>query len=365
MASYEDEVTESLALTSTGPLYYSAAALLDNLTLSETQTLAWRWGGISDEMLELAESTVTKTTYGLTVTEALRLQSLLTIAEFIAVVEALECLDTPAARLGVQLQEMLSAAHTSTASAKYGVAFSEAMLLRDTLKRFIQEVISLSLTVSEVLTPLAKYMQSASESLSVTETTDTQLTMHVVAQDGFEVASDLLSRMIYQPTVLERLHIEIEAVNPGGGVTTWVLNTKTNALTEYQNFNFTSFGRCGMRYVATANDGLYELVGDRDYGAVIISDIKSGLMQIGGSQFTSFKGAYIGVRGDGDYYLKLDTGNGKSYTYQVTAKSYKTAKVDFGKGLRSRYFSFELISTGQDFDLDSIEFLPIVASRRA
>jgi hypothetical protein len=35
-----------------------------------------------------------------------------------------------------------------------------------------------------------------------------------------------------------------------------------------------------------------------------------------------------------------------------------------GKGLRSRYFAFELVSTGQDFDLDTLEFIPLVADRR-
>ena len=42
----------------------------------------------------------------------------------------------------------------------------------------------------------------------------------------------------------------------------------------------------------------------------------------------------------------------------------KTTKVNMGKGLRARYFAYELISTGQDFDLDSVEFVPLVAQRR-
>lgn len=365
MASYEDEVTESLVLEAAGPLYYSVASLIDSLTLSETQALDWKWSGASSEDLAISEAIATKNTYTLTVTEAMKLQSLAIVAEFVSVIEALECLDAPTVKLGVRLQELVNLSHTSAPSAKLSTTLLEALALRDALKRSVYGVISISLQVSEALTPLARYMQSVLESLSVTESVGTKLTMHIVAQDGFEVASDLLSRMIYQPTILERLHIELETVNPGGGITTWVLNTKTNALTEYQNFNFTSFGRCGTRYVATADDGLYELIGDVDHSKLIISDIKSGLLQIGGTQFTSFKGAYLGVRGDGNYYLKLETGDGKFYTYLAKSKSYKTTKVDFGKGLRSRYFSFELISTGQDFDLDSIEFLPIVASRRA
>jgi hypothetical protein len=38
--------------------------------------------------------------------------------------------------------------------------------------------------------------------------------------------------------------------------------------------------------------------------------------------------------------------------------------VPLGKGLRARYFSFELISDGADFDMDAIEFIPLVSHRR-
>ena len=66
----------------------------------------------------------------------------------------------------------------------------------------------------------------------------------------------------------------------------------------------------------------------------------------------------------GDIILKLDTGDGKTYTYQTVIQDMQSTKVRFGKGLRARYFSFELISTGPDFDLDTVEFLPLVAQRR-
>ena len=80
--------------------------------------------------------------------------------------------------------------------------------------------------------------------------------------------------------------------------------------------------------------------------------------------FRSFKAAYLGMRGNGDVILKLDTGDGKTYTYQTVIQDMQSTKVRLGKGLRARYFSFELISTGQDFDLDTVEFIPLVAQRR-
>jgi hypothetical protein len=95
-----------------------------------------------------------------------------------------------------------------------------------------------------------------------------------------------------------------------------------------------------------------------------VAQIKSGFAQWAGTKLTGFKGAYLGVRGGGDYVLKLETGDGNTYIYAVSAKDMATTKITLGKGLRARYFAFELISTGQDFDLDTIEFVPLIAERR-
>ena len=62
--------------------------------------------------------------------------------------------------------------------------------------------------------------------------------------------------------------------------------------------------------------------------------------------------------------LKIITGEGLTVVYSLTADSMQSTKIHVGKGLRTRYFAFELISTGQDFDLDTLEFVPLVVQRR-
>lgn len=184
--------------------------------------------------------------------------------------------------------------------------------------------------------------------------------------------SDII-RQILNGTLCDGIQLSAAYVSPSGTFTTWAVNTRTGATTEYTNWQFNSFAQINGKYIGANATGLYELNGPDDVGTSIIADIKGGLMQLGGSKFTSFKAAYLGVRGggptleDGDagqFYLKLETGDGRFYTYEIDARDRKTTKVNLGKGLRARYFSYQLTSTGQDFDLDSIEFLPIVEQRR-
>jgi hypothetical protein len=154
------------------------------------------------------------------------------------------------------------------------------------------------------------------------------------------------------------------AVTDGG---TWAINTRTGAITEYQNFDFNSFAPMGTTFLAADGTGLWELAGALDDAAQIVADIKSGLMELGGSHFTSFKAAYLAMRiedNSRDVLLKLVTGDGIEYIYEVRPLDMRTKRVNLGKGLRSRWFSWELIVPGYDFDFSAIEFIPITTQRR-
>ena len=170
--------------------------------------------------------------------------------------------------------------------------------------------------------------------------------------------------MIFKPTISETIQITATHIDVSGAVTTWAVNLTNGAVTEYTNFDFNSFAPMGRKYLAASEDGLFELDGADDAGTDIIARMKSGIMQVGAGRLSSIKGIYLGLRGGGSWVLKVVADEDKTYIYSIAAKSMKTTKVEVGKGLRARYFAYELVSTGQEFDLDGIEFLPIVNKRR-
>jgi hypothetical protein len=202
------------------------------------------------------------------------------------------------------------------------------------------------------------------ESLGLTETLSPRMILRVSAEDELILDEDQLLNLIYNGTVAEGIEITAAYLSPGGGFTTWAMNTRTAAVTEYDNYQFNSFAAMGNRYLGANENGLYELNGEDDDGEDIIAHLKSGFAQWAGARFTLFKSIYLGVRGEGDFVLRLITGDGNSYDYAVTTRNMRSTKVHLGKGLRARYFAFELISEGQDFDLESVEFVPLIADRR-
>jgi hypothetical protein len=185
--------------------------------------------------------------------------------------------------------------------------------------------------------------------------------------DAVTTSDSIDWRWVFSALTAESLRmrggITIPVADPGTG-TTWAVNARTGGVTEYRNFAFNSFAPSGNKYLGANADGLFELNGDTDDGDDIIAHVRSGFFQLGGSRFSSIKTAYLGMHAEGKVYLRILLGEGRLTTYRVTAKPMQTTKVPMGKGLRTRYFAFEFESVGQDFDLDAVEFVPLVMERR-
>lgn len=264
----------------------------------------------------------------------------------------------------LRLAENLRLLDSTQQNTTFNIALLQSVRLSDNLRRFLAGSAVDGIVTSDVLTRITRRDGALSEAVGVAESITPKFLLRITATDTVGIDDTDVLKLLYGTTLLDGVEIAAAYISPGNTITTWTVNTKSMAVSEYTNFSFNSLTRMGHKYLGTSSAGLYELNGDSDDGSNIVAQIKSGMMQLGGSRFTSFKAAYIGQRGTGDYVLKVETGDGKTYNYAVIGKDMQTSRVHFGKGLRARYFSFELISTGQDFDLDSVEFIPLVAQRR-
>ena len=259
----------------------------------------------------------------------------------------------------VVLLEQLAIGSQPIPNAIYSVALAHTVRFNSVLAKFLGG--SLQDGAGIVSQQLVNFhpVAAVTDGVGVADLLANQLILHVTVNDKMELTHDDLVRMLFMPRLIDGIEL--------GSVTTWVVNTRTGGVTEYSDFDFNSFAAMGNRFLGAKDDGLYVLDGTRDDGSNIIARIKSGLLQPGGSHPVQFKGIYVGMRVDEqgeDFFLKIETGAGKSTTYRMRPKNMATTKINVGKGLRTRYFSWELVSSGADFDLDSIEFIPLASDRR-
>lgn len=158
------------------------------------------------------------------------------------------------------------------------------------------------------------------------------------------------------------------AVSPGANASTYALNTMTSALTQYENYGFNSFARFNGVYLGAKDDGIFALSGADDASVAIDAYARVGVTDMGTSKLKRVDRCYVGYKADGDMVLRVTTEDSEVRDYRIGATGYGhmyTNVVKLGRGLEARYWQFELRNqNGSNFELDTMEMLPIPLRRR-
>jgi hypothetical protein len=114
------------------------------------------------------------------------------------------------------------------------------------------------------------------------------------------------------------------------------------------------------------------MTGDDDAGAPIAAELTSMMLDFATSRQKRLSAAWIGYKADGELVLRVravDMDELVEYCFvgrNVSgAPAQQENRFKLGKGLRSRYWQFELINKeGADFEIDQVELYPIRLDRR-
>lgn len=338
--------------------------LIDALVASDT--VAALYGMVLTERVTLAETLTAGQILHVSATENVLLLDSFRQALLATLIDGIGINQGNVVQLALFLLEKLGVSDTLVGAGRFSVDLAAQLIrLQDSLGQFVGGSLSEGLAISSALTGLGQYPGRLTDGIGIQHTWTPQFLLSVkVAENVHLTAVDAL-RMIYQPKLSEGVEIGGGYLAPDGSFTTWAMNLRNGAVTEYENYEFNSFAAHGNKYLGASATGLYELLGDDDAGEDIVARIRGGYMQFGGTHLSRLKEAYISVRApNGEVYLKIITADGAEYGYRVDTRSMRNTKIHMGKGQRARYFAYELETTGQDFDLDSLEFVPIVVQRR-
>jgi hypothetical protein len=335
------------------------------MTASTTQARTYVGGGVVSETGKLHDAPAVQGVYGVAYAEKATLTGALNASLALRMLASALASSTLSGGQATTIREAAKAMARFSTQATYHLAITEVSDAYGELARYVGALMSESAQAHATLAPQYVGLGVINESGVFTSFLYEKMVFRLAITDDVTATDTLTPTTIYDAVIQENLTASVAYLSTNDSTTTWVMNTRTNALSEYRNWNFNSFASIGRKYIAANANGLYELNGARDVTTNIVADIAGGMVQFNDSKFTGLKGVYIGMNNQGEYFLKLTAGDGRYYMYQFTTNpNLMTSKVLIGKGLRSRYFQWELISTGPDFDLDSIEFIPMASDRR-
>lgn len=316
------------------------------------------------EELSLATSTSALGKYGQSLSDQLISSDRVTLGWPTSMVDTLNVSEALSGVLSMKIAEQLGLTAAMTPMRKFGIVTADTLSFNDALGKFISGVAMETLGLTSTMTDLWRFPRTLADTLEVTPALTGSLVFRVVSEEELNVSDAELLQWVLTGELGDTIELGLGALSSAGDFTAWAINTTNSAVSQYTNFNFNSFADMYPHYVAASPTGLYALTGDTDAGTDIIGKIRSGYAQFGGAKLATLDMAYLGVRGDGDYVFRVVTADGQSYNYTASAVDMKSARIQLGRGLRARYIAFELESAGQDFDLESVEILPLALSRR-
>lgn len=342
-----------------------ANVVINDLMNFQTAAVIKLAGSTIQQTFDLSDTYTGNLISGKIITDALEVATTLRFAVGLSMTQAMVLSASQAPAYGFTAHDNLNIVGTPAPALKLSVSSADLIAFLATPNRPSDHVTATDdLKIVETVTKQNTTHGSLSAAFTMSGEADRQYRMTLELQDDLGIAEHLTPAQLLHILASERIKLSATFVTPS--TTAWAMNTRSAAVSEYANYKFNSFAKMGGRYVAANDNGLFFVDGGTDAGVSIPSSFSTGALQLDGTHITHPVSAYVSARGDGSYVFTVTDEKGDSYSYEyaLTTTNMRTARVLFGKGLRSRYFTFTVASDGQDFDLDSIELMSEATARK-
>lgn len=217
--------------------------------------------------------------------------------------------------------------------------------------------------VSEAAAPRAFFEAVASTVAAVGDASAYRL-IELLASSLGQLTGSVNAAAVYSVTADSIAQIASSLQFVASYVDGWAYNLNTGAPSFYEGFNFNSFAQVGNAYYGCSDTGIFLLAGDTDNGVPIGALITTGTN--GAKGIYRVDAVYAGARSAQPMNLTCRV-EGVEYTYafRSATDSMEPTRVTPGKGLRGRYWQYEISNQdGADIEIDSLEAQLAVSGRR-
>lgn len=197
------------------------------------------------------------------------------------------------------------------------------------------------------------------DGVGVVSTLELTLVAQASVMDALNIGDSVAMSGSLFASLFESLHIVTDIGSARRTGTEYAVNITSGALSEYQGFGFTQYARVGQQLWGCRPDGLYRLGGDVAMDALV----DFGTIDLGNQNLKRLSTAFIGVRTDGQVFLRVTT-DGVERVYSAVGRD-DMRKVQLARGVSARNWSMQLQVTDASYaSLDSVEFEIGISQRK-
>jgi hypothetical protein len=296
-----------------------------------------------------------------------------TVAMVIRIAEIITAADLWTEATAINLAEQLAATDLVQTFYQATEIITSAMVLVDLARAAYATTVSSSVTASDEIALALAVQALINDAMTLSDSTENQLYLMAVLSDDMNIADSSELTAQYFAEILDSADILALLKTPAELAQGWVMNTEgAMPVSEYDNYTFNSlaYGPAGM--IGTSDEGIFSLDADDDAGADIDAEMTSMMLDFATSRQKRLSAAWVGYSSTGELVMKVravDMNEQVEYCFVGRnvgdAPAPRDNRFKLGKGLRSRYWQFELVNKdGADFEIDQVELYPIRLDRR-
>lgn len=263
-----------------------------------------------------------------------------------------------------RILEQIDLAHETSGGGEFINTLVSLLVLTDLVNRAFGNKITEEVVLDTDLKAMIEAYSKITNTILFSESTSNIFSLVISDAINFNDSTNTLA--VLKNIITDQINFVAGLDINGQEYLVYAVNTQSTGISQYTNYDFNSFAYP----LACASDGIYLLGGDSDDGTNIDASIKTGLYDFGTSLKKRMNYAYLGITSTGRVVMKVtntDSGVKKEHWYEVNTinEALDTTRVQFGKGPKGKYWQFEIINTdGADLELESLEVLPVVLSRK-
>lgn len=188
------------------------------------------------------------------------------------------------------------------------------------------------------------------------------MVLEMAAVDAVGFADQASIGWIVQMLAHEKVAVFSKSESAKQQALQYAVNYMTGALTTYRDFDFLGFTHDDGQAYAWRKDGLYRLGGES--GEVVSALVDFGASDYGEARKKIMSTAFVGVRTDGECYLRLCADEGPERVYKLLGGSPQSRAL-LAKGVDGRTWNMRLELTDATYaSVDNIELEIGVSQRR-
>lgn len=342
-----DEINDTLVFNSQTSLE-TIVFLLDSLSLSTQASSSFIVKNNINEIVSALDTIVLK--FNKTVIESVAFQSV-SIKIFLAI---------------SNIVETVLSNSTASTSLRAIDRITSLLLILDELDRGIKASIVESIIINNTVTSLHKLLSIALNSINISNTATSKLAYIVVAEESIDYANNLIGKSLFKEIINNSFVFSIGSSKDNNTYNSYLFSPETSSVTTYSNYNFNGCAIFNKKALFYNINGLYEHGGSKDDGISVKSIIGLAALSFGTTNLKIIPNMYLGVTSTDQVILKVRIDGKAEITYKLNkfTENLQTQKIDIGKGLKARYFQFEIVTEADVFSLESVDFHPIELKRK-